>query len=75
MNPENPEKTYKFKVVMSCTGCSGAVDRALKKLDGIDKVDISMENQTVFVTTKTATYDEVLEKIQKTGKTVTAMES
>lgn len=26
--------TYKFNVSMSCSGCSGAVDRVLKKLEG-----------------------------------------
>ena len=26
------EHTYKFNVSMSCGGCSGAVDRVLKKL-------------------------------------------
>jgi hypothetical protein len=26
--------TYKFNIAMSCGGCSGAVDRVLKKLDG-----------------------------------------
>lgn len=26
--------TYKFNVSMSCSGCSGAVDRVLKRLDG-----------------------------------------
>jgi copper chaperone len=28
------EHTYKFNVSMSCGGCSGAVDRVLKRLDG-----------------------------------------
>lgn len=28
------EHTYKFNVSMSCNGCSGAVDRVLKRLDG-----------------------------------------
>lgn len=28
------EHTYKFNVSMSCGGCSGAVDRVLKKLEG-----------------------------------------
>jgi len=28
------EHTYKFNVTMTCGGCSGAVDRVLKKLDG-----------------------------------------
>lgn len=27
--------TYKFNIGMSCGGCSGAVERVLKKLDGI----------------------------------------
>jgi len=29
------EHTYKFNVTMTCGGCSGAVERVLKKLDGI----------------------------------------
>lgn len=28
------QHTYKFNVSMSCGGCSGAVDRVLKKLEG-----------------------------------------
>ena len=28
------EHTFKFDIAMSCGGCSGAVDRVLKKLDG-----------------------------------------
>lgn len=28
------EHTYKFDIAMSCGGCSGAVERVLKKLDG-----------------------------------------
>jgi copper chaperone len=26
--------TYKFDVVMTCGGCSGAIERVLKKLEG-----------------------------------------
>lgn len=28
------EHNYKFNVTMTCAGCSGAVERVLKKLDG-----------------------------------------
>jgi copper chaperone len=28
------EHNYKFEVAMSCGGCSGAIERVLKKLDG-----------------------------------------
>jgi len=31
---DEQQHTYKFNVSMSCGGCSGAVDRVLKKLDG-----------------------------------------
>lgn len=33
--------TYKFNVSMSCSGCSGAVDRVLKKLEGKPLVPIT----------------------------------
>jgi copper chaperone len=34
------EHTYKFNVSMSCGGCSGAVDRVLKKLEGASTVSL-----------------------------------
>jgi copper chaperone len=27
--------TYEFSIAMSCGGCSGAIDRVLKKLEGM----------------------------------------
>ncbi|KAJ1024775.1 hypothetical protein NDA16_002815 [Ustilago loliicola] len=60
---------YKFEVVMTCSGCSGAVSRVLSKLDGVDSFDVSLENQTVVVK-GSAPYETVLEKIKKTGKEV-----
>ncbi|SPO28882.1 probable ATX1 - antioxidant protein and metal homeostasis factor [Ustilago trichophora] len=54
------EHEYKFQVVMTCSGCSGAVSRVLSKLD---------ENQSVVVK-GSAPYETVLEKIKKTGKEV-----
>lgn len=61
---------YQFNVKMSCSGCSGAVSRALNKLEGVEKVDTNLETQTVDVYTDSVDYDTVLAKIQKTGKTV-----
>ncbi|KIL69783.1 hypothetical protein M378DRAFT_157018 [Amanita muscaria Koide BX008] len=67
------ENTYKFDVKMTCGGCSGAVDRALKKAkdqgDGITEYKVDLATQEVVVK-GTATYDVVLEKIKKTGKEV-----
>ncbi|OAV95453.1 hypothetical protein PTTG_04636 [Puccinia triticina 1-1 BBBD Race 1] len=66
-----PEQQYKFNVAMSCSGCSGAVERALKKQEGVSKIDISLETQTVLVHAHPpATFDIVREKIAKTGKTI-----
>ncbi|KAL9938258.1 hypothetical protein V8E36_002881 [Tilletia maclaganii] len=67
------EHEYKFNVAMNCSGCSGAVDRVLKKLDGVSSYDISLETQTVIVK-GSAPFETVLEKIKKTGKEVKSSE-
>ncbi|KAF9218401.1 copper chaperone [Gyrodon lividus] len=54
---------------MTCGGCSGAVERALSKVEGIT-YEVSLENQEVKVITESVSYDTVLEKIKKTGKEV-----
>lgn len=61
---------------MSCGGCSGAVERVLKKLEGVKSFDVSLENQTATVVTEpSVSYETVLEKIKKTGKTVNSGEA
>lgn len=70
---------------MTCGGCSGAIERALKKAEGrhriheiiampmrvgIENFTVNLGNQSVVVTPKTASYDEVYQKIAKTGKQV-----
>ncbi|KAL7747207.1 Cytosolic copper metallochaperone [Sorochytrium milnesiophthora] len=61
--------TYTYKVTMTCSGCSGAVERALKRLDGVKKADISLDTQLVKVETDLP-QEKVFEAIQKTGKAV-----
>lgn len=61
---------YQFNVVMSCQGCSNAVNKVLTRLQpDVSKVDISLEKQTVDVYT-VLPYEQILEKIKKTGKEV-----
>ncbi|KAF4582125.1 hypothetical protein GQ602_006749 [Ophiocordyceps camponoti-floridani] len=60
---------YEFNVTMSCGGCSGAIDRVLKKLDGVESYEVSLENQTATVVTALP-FETVLDKISKTGKKV-----
>ncbi|GAA6022437.1 hypothetical protein JCM11491_005507 [Sporobolomyces phaffii] len=64
------ESTYKFNVKMTCGGCSGAIDRVLKKTEGINSYDVSLETQEVIVRTRAVSYEDVLAKIKKTGKEV-----
>jgi len=72
---ELSEHTYIFNVGMSCSGCSGAVERVLGKLAGVKSYDINLdieeEQGITLVTAETSLdYDTVYEKINKTGKTV-----
>ncbi|OCT52292.1 Metal homeostasis factor ATX1 [Cladophialophora carrionii] len=70
------EHHYKFNVKMNCGGCSGAVERVLKKLDGVKEFNVSLDTQTADVTTEdSVSYETVLEKIKKTGKQVNSGEA
>ncbi|CAK1362926.1 Metal homeostasis factor ATX1 [Cercospora beticola] len=70
------EHKYKFNVSMSCGGCSGAVERVLKKLDGVKEYNVSLETQTAEITAdESLSYAQVLEKISKTGKKVNSGEA
>ena len=68
---------YHFDVKMSCSSCSGAIERVLGKLDGayelltigVQSFDVSLENLTVDVRA-TVPFETVLEKIKKTGKEI-----
>ncbi|KAJ5160623.1 Metal homeostasis factor ATX1 [Penicillium canariense] len=67
---------YKFNVAMSCGGCSGAIERVLKKLEGVKSFDVSLESQTAnIIAEPTVSYDTVLAVIKKTGKTVNSGEA
>ena len=89
------EHNYKFNVTMTCGGCSGAVERVLKRLDGksehstcifmfhtdnaasgVKSYNVSLDSQTAdIITEDNVSYETVLEKIKKTGKTVNSGEA
>ena len=58
---------------MTCGGCSGAVERVLKRAkdqsEGVETYDVSLEKQEVIVT-GTIGIDDLTAKIAKTGKQV-----
>jgi len=70
------ERKYHFDIKMTCGGCSGAVERVLKKMDGVKSFDVSLDKQTADITTDDSVdYSTILEKIKKTGKTVNSGEA
>ncbi|KAK7920755.1 hypothetical protein PG985_008777 [Apiospora marii] len=70
------DHTYKFGVHMTCGGCSGAIDRVLKKLDGVKSHEVSLDKQEAIVVAEPGLdYETVLRTIKKTGKTVKSGEA
>ncbi|CAG8655038.1 5809_t:CDS:2 [Ambispora gerdemannii] len=65
-------QTYKFNVAMSCGGCKTSVENALKKVEGVESVDVNLADQLVIVNA-TIAQEDVLETIKKTGKKVTPL--
>ncbi|XP_055908121.1 copper transport protein ATOX1 [Eupeodes corollae] len=62
---------HEFKVEMTCTGCSGAVERVLKKLgDKVEDMTIDLEGKTVQIKSSLSS-DELLAVLKKTGKETT----
>jgi len=65
--------TYEYNVAMTCGGCSGAVERLLKKKGDDLKVtnfEIKLEERKVFVTVADggASAEEVMELVAKCKK-------
>ncbi|KAI5857253.1 iron copper transporter [Tricharina praecox] len=66
-----PDHHYELEVKMSCSGCSGAVERVLKKLEGVKEYKTDLETQKVTVTTdETVDLEKVKTVIGKTGKEI-----
>jgi len=66
---------YEFNVKMACGGCSGAIERVLKKTEGVKDINISLTTQIVKVTAAhELDYDTVYAKIKQTGKEIVSGE-
>jgi len=53
-------KEVNFRVGMTCGGCSGAVTRILKKIEGVEEVDANVETKLVKVTCAESVDAEVM---------------
>ncbi|XP_058739291.1 copper transport protein CCH-like [Vicia villosa] len=60
-------ETVILNVKMSCTGCSGAVNRVLEKMQGVESFEIDMKEQKVTVKGNVKPQD-VFDTVSKTGK-------
>ncbi|KAL0584722.1 hypothetical protein ABG067_005460 [Albugo candida] len=70
-------KAVKFKVGMTCEGCSSACTRILTKIQGVSEVKCDMEEKIIEVN-GTADPNEMLEALKKwsvvSGKSVELLE-
>ncbi|XP_066446532.1 copper transport protein ATOX1 isoform X1 [Eleutherodactylus coqui] len=60
-------KKEEFFVDMTCEGCSGAVNRVLSRLEGV-QYEIDLPNKKVVIQSENHTADQLLETLKKTGK-------
>ncbi|CAN1298101.1 Copper transport protein CCH [Linum perenne] len=60
-------QTVELKVAMSCGGCSGAVNRVLSKMEGVESFEINMKEQKVTVIGNVER-EAVFQTVSKTGK-------
>ncbi|KAJ9092720.1 hypothetical protein QFC19_008645 [Naganishia cerealis] len=70
--PEPPKPYMRFNVKMTCSGCSGAIERVLKKnVAPPNEYSVSLEDQTVLVWGPSLPeIADVKAKIAKTGKEI-----
>ncbi|KAJ7582670.1 copper chaperone taha [Mycena floridula] len=70
------ENSYKLDVKMTCTGCSGAIDRVLKKAKEAGEVteySVNLDTQAVIVKGPIS-LEDLQVKIGKTGKEIRSAE-
>ncbi|XP_044736628.1 copper transport protein ATOX1 homolog [Chrysoperla carnea] len=61
---------FVYKVDMTCDGCANRIRKKLSGLNGqgLEDVDIDLENKLVKVTVNNFTAEQILAEIKKTGK-------
>lgn len=73
MHASMQSNTYKYKVQMTCGGCSGAVTRVLQRAqdkgEGVESFTVSLEDQSVVVHGPIE-FEDLTNRIAKTGKKV-----
>jgi copper chaperone len=55
---------------MTCSGCTGAVERVLKRIEGVELVNTELDSQTVTIKGKNLSKEVLVKAIEKTGKKI-----
>eukprot|EP00555_Chaetoceros_dichaeta_P003780 CAMPEP_0198249422 /NCGR_PEP_ID=MMETSP1447-20131203/962_1 /TAXON_ID=420782 /ORGANISM="Chaetoceros dichaeta, Strain CCMP1751" /LENGTH=71 /DNA_ID=CAMNT_0043934055 /DNA_START=30 /DNA_END=245 /DNA_ORIENTATION=- len=58
----------RLEVGMTCTGCSGAVERILNKVEGVESVVTNVAEKSVVVTAEGVTAADLVAKLDKWSK-------
>ena len=62
----------KFKCEIDCAACAAKVEEAIKKVDGVEDVNVNFLTQKLTLVADEAHFDEILQAAIKAGKRVEA---
>ncbi|XP_076360056.1 copper transport protein ATOX1-like [Tachypleus tridentatus] len=60
-------QVHEFEVELTSQDCVDVVKKTVEGMEGVNKVDIDLENKRVFIDSNLSS-DELLEVLKKTGK-------
>lgn len=60
----------KFKIEVDCANCAAKIETAVKKIDGVNNVNISFMAQKMVVDADDDRFDDIMKEIAKVGKKV-----
>ena len=60
----------KYKCEVDCANCTNKIEDAIKKIDGVEDFKINFMTQKMTLDAEEERYDEILDKVIKTGKKI-----
>lgn len=60
----------KFKIEVDCANCAAKMEDAVKRLDGVNDVNINFMTQKMKLDADDARFDEIMDEVVKTCKKV-----
>lgn len=66
----NAAMKKKFKIEVDCANCAAKMEDAVKRLDGVNDVNINFMTQKMKLDADDARFDEIMDEVVKTCKKV-----